>query len=131
MTAIDFETFNYAVGLAELGKARSAYRLLKSLELSNQNNHDLLLWLISTTSDVKEAEQLVSKLEIIDPNNHDLIRAKQWLSSPKFRTKHPIFWPRTKSNWARKMVLLSIANVFLYIIGIIAFYGLIILIMTR
>ena len=91
MNALDTQTFNQAVALANSGQKREANRQLKSLLQTNPTDGSLLLWTAFTSSDLNEAGDLLGRASAVDPGNASLPGAKQWLTAE--RAKLPTLAP--------------------------------------
>ncbi len=67
------------IEMAQSGRKAEAYQHFKSIELSQFQEINLLLWLAFTTPYQNEAAKLVALAHEREPNNSNVIQARQWL----------------------------------------------------
>ena len=77
----DLTNFKKAVSLAGQGDKRSAYERLKSLQVNNPLDSNLLLWLTFTAPNLVEIKQNFDRLKLIDPSNPNLPSAWEWVQA--------------------------------------------------
>jgi hypothetical protein len=83
MNSTDVKIFKQAVELAQSGHKDQAYSLLKSLEASNPNDLNLILWLAFTSPNFQESELLVNKAFAAQPDNPVVRQSLDWLNSQR------------------------------------------------
>jgi hypothetical protein len=83
MNNTDLKIFNQAVQLANSGQKQKAYQLIKSIDATNQDDSNLLMWLMVTTPDLREARHALNLLVARDPNNPSIPGARKWLATEK------------------------------------------------
>ena len=83
MNASDLKIFNQAVQLANSGRKQKAYQLIKSIDATNQDDSNLLMWLMVTTPDLREASHALNLLVARDPNNPSIPGARRWIAAEK------------------------------------------------
>lgn len=96
MNALDTQSFNEALTLANTGNKNEAHIRLRVLLITNPSSANLLLWLAFTSPDLAEAENYLRQAETIEPTNPSIAGAKNWLASEK--AKQPVFPPPPAFN---------------------------------
>jgi hypothetical protein len=85
MNNSDLKVFNQAVQLANSGHKQKAYQLIKSIAATNQDDSNLLMWLMVTTPDLREAGHALNLFVARDPHNPSIPGARKWLAAEKIK----------------------------------------------
>lgn len=85
MNDSDLKVFKEAVQLANSGQKQKAYQLIKSIYTTNQDDSNLLMWLMVTTPDLREAGHALNLLVAHDPHNPNIPGARKWFASEKIK----------------------------------------------
>ncbi len=79
MNPDDLLSFNQAIQLAQTGQKKEAYQQLKSLELTNPYDQNLILWLVFTAHSVVGSETHLERLTELNPLHPNLAIARKWI----------------------------------------------------
>ncbi len=81
--------YNQAITLAKMGHREQAYSYFKQIAVNNQQDQNVVFWLVYTAPSLTIAQELLDRAHFINPESPVLSQANQWLTNEKLHLTHP------------------------------------------